>query len=113
MFPQTFRQRDYIFNCLGARGDSGSANKNKLKESWKVQQIRKEITMKAKKKRSSKVWLFVGGAAVTATGFIVIPPLIKKYTNKVAKHNSSTENIDFDNLGPEIVRKNDDEKEEE
>lgn len=66
-----------------------------------------------RKKRSSKVWLFVGGAAVTATGFIVIPPLIKKYTNKVAKHNSSTENIDFDNLGPEIVRKNDDEKEEE
>ena len=35
MFPQTVRQRDYIFNCLGARGDSGSANKSKLKEGWK------------------------------------------------------------------------------
>ena len=32
MFPQTVRQRDYVFNCLGARGDSGSANKNKLEE---------------------------------------------------------------------------------
>ena len=35
MFPQTVRQRDYVFNCLGARGDSGSANKNKLKEGRK------------------------------------------------------------------------------
>ena len=32
MFPQTVRQRDYVVNCLGARGDSGSSNKNKLEE---------------------------------------------------------------------------------
>ena len=35
MFPQTVRQRDYFFHGLGARRDSGSANKNKLKEDWK------------------------------------------------------------------------------
>lgn len=35
MFPQTVRQRDYIFHCLGACGDRGSAKKNKLKEDRK------------------------------------------------------------------------------
>ena len=30
MFPQTVRQRDYIFNCLGARGDGYVTAKGEL-----------------------------------------------------------------------------------
>lgn len=30
MFPQTVRQRDYIFNCLGARGNHCVATTHKL-----------------------------------------------------------------------------------
>jgi len=40
-----------------------------------------------------------------AAGFIVIPPLLKKLTNKAVKIISSSKDIDFDSLGPEIVRK--------
>lgn len=32
MFPQTVRQRDYIFNCLGARRDYSAAAKAELVE---------------------------------------------------------------------------------
>ena len=35
MFPQTVRQRDYIFNCLGARRDGGSANSTELEKDRK------------------------------------------------------------------------------
>ena len=35
MVPQTVGRRDYIFHCLGACGDGGSANEDKLKEGWK------------------------------------------------------------------------------
>ena len=35
MFPQTVGQRDYVFHCLGARGDRGSANSAELKKSRK------------------------------------------------------------------------------
>ena len=70
--------------------------------------------MKEQKKndRCVKVGLFVAGAVLTVAGFIVIPPLIKKYGNKAYKKSLSTEDIDFDNMGPEIVS-NKDAKEEE
>ena len=32
MFLQTVRQHDYIFHCLGARGDSRSANSAELEK---------------------------------------------------------------------------------
>lgn len=58
-----------------------------------------------------KSW-FVAVAALTVAGFIVIPPLIKKYGNKAYKKSISTEDVDFDNMGPKIVS-HEDAKEEE
>lgn len=66
-----------------------------------------------KKKKSSKILYFVGGAALTAAGFIVIPPLIKKYSNKAYKASVVSEDVDIDSMGPEIVRKETETEEEE
>lgn len=63
--------------------------------------------------RFVKVGLVVAGAALTVAGFVVIPPLVKKYSNKVYKKSLNIEDIDFDNMGPEIVPNKDTEGEEE
>lgn len=63
--------------------------------------------------RCVKVGLIVAGAALTVAGFVVIPPLVKKYSNKVYKKSLNTEDIDFDNMGPEIVPNKDTKGEEE
>lgn len=63
--------------------------------------------------RCVKVGLVVAGAALTVAGFVVIPPLVKKYSNKVYKKSLNTEDIDFDNMGPEIVPNKDTKGEEE
>lgn len=52
-----------------------------------------------------KALMFIGGVALTIAGFIVIPPIIDKYANKVCKASLKKEKIDFDNMGPEIVLK--------
>ena len=62
--------------------------------------------------RCMKVGLVVAGAALTVAGFVVIPPLVKKYSNKVYKKSLNTEDIDFDNMGPEIVPNKDTKGEE-
>lgn len=54
----------------------------------------------------------IGSVVLMVAGFIFIPPLMKKYTNKAYKKSCSSEEIDFDNLGPEIVKKSKDEEEE-
>lgn len=59
-----------------------------------------------KEKKKSKVWWIVGSLALTVIGFVVIPPLIDKYSSKVYKSFPKKNEIDFDNLGPEIVEKN-------
>lgn len=71
--------------------------------------------MKDEKKtnRCSKVTWFVAGGALTITGFIIIPPLIKKYGNKVYKKSLMNDEIDFDDMGPEIVPYSENTKEEE
>lgn len=56
-----------------------------------------------KKDRGGKMKWFVIGSVLTVAGFIIIPPLIKKYGNKVYKKLLNTEDIDFDDMGPEIV----------
>ena len=66
-----------------------------------------------KKDRCGKMIWFVVGSVLTVVGFIVIPPLIKKYGNKVYKKSLSTEEIVFDDMGPEIVPFNEETKEEE
>ena len=51
------------------------------------------------------IYWFIRIAALTVIGFLVIPPLIKKYGNKIYKSSLKKNQIDFDNLGPEIVKK--------
>lgn len=52
-----------------------------------------------------KLPLVVGGIALTAVGFVVIPPIINSMSRKVYKSSVDTSDIDFENMGPEIVRK--------
>lgn len=63
--------------------------------------------MKEKKKMGTleKFLIVVGGVALTAVGFAVIPPLVEQYSNKLYKATLKTDEIDFDNMGPEIVPK--------
>lgn len=53
----------------------------------------------------------LGAIAITVVGIIVIPPLLKKYGVKLYKSSAKKEEIDFDNLGPEIVKKDKTEEE--
>ena len=53
----------------------------------------------------------LGVIAITVVGIIVIPPLLKKYGVKLYKSSAKKEEIDFDNLGPEIVKKDKTEEE--
>ena len=55
------------------------------------------------KNKKKKALIIAGGIALTAVGFIVIPPLLDKYANKAYKSSLKKEEIDFDNMGPEIV----------
>lgn len=68
--------------------------------------------MKTKRKYRKVTWFVVGGA-LTVVGFINIPPLIKKYGDKVYKKSLKTDDIDFDDMGPEIVPFNDKTEEED
>ena len=51
------------------------------------------------------IWWVLGFIVLVAGGFIIIPPLMKKYGNKLYKESLKKEKIDFENLGPEIVKK--------
>lgn len=57
------------------------------------------------------IYWIIGIAAVTVIGFLVIPPLMKKYSNKIYKSSLKKGEIDFDNMGPEIVKKEKSEEE--
>ncbi len=54
---------------------------------------------------SKNVLLIVGGVALTAVAFVVVPPIIDAVSNKLYRAQSDTSDIDFDDLGPEVVRK--------
>ena len=64
------------------------------------------------KSKGKKALIIAGGIALTAIGFIVIPPLLDKYANKAYKSSLNKEEIDFDNMGPEIVSSKEKEDEE-
>ena len=53
----------------------------------------------------SKVWWSIGSLVLVAIGFTVVPYYINKYGNKIYKSFLKREVIDFDNLGPEIVKR--------
>lgn len=71
------------------------------------------MTDTKKKDRCGKMKWFVIGSALTLVGFIIVPPLIKKYGNKVYKKSLDTDDIDFDDMGPEIDPFEEETKEEE
>lgn len=56
-----------------------------------------------KSNRAKKALVVLCGAALTVAGFIVIPPLIDKYAIKAYKASLKKEDINFDDMGPEIV----------
>ena len=49
------------------------------------------------------VLMIVGGVALTVAGFIIIPPLIDKYSKKFYKKTLKKESINFEDMGPEII----------
>ena len=51
------------------------------------------------------IYWVLGAIAITVVGIIVIPPLLKKCGVKLYRSSAKSEEIDFDNLGPEIVKK--------
>ena len=54
--------------------------------------------------RKTVCWV-VGIAAVTGIGFLVVPSLMKKCSNRLYKFSLEKEEIDFESLGPEIIEK--------
>ncbi len=52
-----------------------------------------------------KLPLIVAGVVLTAVAFVVIPPIINKVSRKVYRAQNDTSDIDFENMGPEVVRK--------
>ena len=61
--------------------------------------------MGKQEKKGNKAIMIAGGIALTVVGFVVIPLLHKKLTNKAVKKSYKSENIYFDNLGPDVVHK--------
>ena len=57
------------------------------------------------KSTMKKILMFLGAAALMVVGFIVIPPFIDKCANKLYKASLKKEEIDFDDMGPEIILK--------
>lgn len=59
---------------------------------------------KQKKKNIGNAVLFAAaGIALTVAGLAFIPPLIEKYGNKLYKASLRNDEIDFENMGPEVV----------
>lgn len=56
-----------------------------------------------KKSTTKKILIFLAAATLTLIGFIVIPPLIDKCAKRVYKASLKKEEIDFDDMGPEII----------
>ena len=54
-----------------------------------------------------KIAMVACGAALTTVGFVVIPPILNRISRKAYKASVDTSDIDFDDMGPEIVKKSD------
>lgn len=61
--------------------------------------------MKKENKKSgvSKPLMFIGGAALTVAGFIIIPPMMGKHSNKMYKSSLKKVEIDYDKMGPKFL----------
>jgi hypothetical protein len=59
---------------------------------------------KSKNKRKvQRIVSMISGVSLTVIGFLVIPKVINKYSQKIYKRNLKADEIDFENMGPEIV----------
>lgn len=47
----------------------------------------------------------VGSVALTAVSVVVVPPILDRLSRKAYKASVDTSDIDFNDMGPEIVRK--------
>ena len=56
-----------------------------------------------KKSTTEKILIILGAAALMVVGFIVIPPLIDKWSKKLYKASLKNDEINFDDMGPEII----------
>ncbi len=63
------------------------------------------------KEKSRAMWV-VGSVALTAIGFVIIPPLLNKVSSKAYRKAIHSEEIDVDSMGPEIVKKKESEEEQ-
>ena len=56
-----------------------------------------------KESTTKKILMFLGATTLMVVGFFVIPPLIDKCAKKVYKTSLKNEEIDFDDMGPDII----------
>ena len=54
-------------------------------------------------KKGGKIKQLVLQGALLIGGFIIVPWILKYYMNKEYKKSLNTSEIDFDNMGPEII----------
>ena len=53
------------------------------------------------------------GLSLVLVGLLFIPRLVEKLTNRIYRKKKEEENIDFDNMGPEIVKRSENREDEE
>ena len=66
------------------------------------------MTQNAEMKRKKKFHIipfFIGGAVLSVCGLAVIPPIVDGCSRWVYKHTMTKKSIDFNKMGPKIVRK--------
>ncbi len=63
-----------------------------------------------KKSTTEKILILLGAVALMVVGFLVIPPFIDKCSKKLYKASLKNEEIDFDDMGPEIIPKEEEEE---
>lgn len=61
--------------------------------------------MKETKEKSTFLSKMVKGTVLVVTGFVILPKIIEKVSRATYRTSLKNEEIDFDNMGPEIVKK--------
>lgn len=61
------------------------------------------MTLKKSKNKLRPLLIVVGSIALMIAGFVFIPHITIKLSNKFYKVSLKKENIDFDNMGPKII----------
>lgn len=67
--------------------------------------------MRSKNRRKGLIWFVVGGT-LTVAGTVLIQPIIKKFGNQVYRRFLNNDEINFDNMGPQILPFTNKEKED-